>query len=61
MVLQVPAGYIAERYGAKKVFGLAIFLSSAVTLLMPLAARWHVDALIAAMVASGLVQVGHNR
>ncbi|UJR14673.1 hypothetical protein I4U23_001666 [Adineta vaga] len=41
IITQVPAGYIAGRYGARILFGSAIFISSLITIFMPMAAAAH--------------------
>lgn len=55
MVLQIPAGYFAMRFGGTKIFGVAIFLASLFTLVTPFAARFNVWALVILRVLEGLV------
>jgi len=45
-VLQIPAGWLADRYGGKRLFGGCIFISSVISLLTPLAARAHFGILL---------------
>lgn len=54
IVLQIPGGYLALRYGGVKVFGWAVFFGSFLTLLTPLAARFSVVALIILRVLEGV-------
>ena len=39
MLTQIPAGYLASRFGGKQLFGWSLLLCAVATLLMPLAAR----------------------
>ena len=57
VVSQIPGGYMAEFFGPKIVYGMAIFLSGIFSLLTPVVARWNVHCLIALRVLMGLVQV----
>ncbi len=41
VITQIPAGYLAGRFGARFIFGGAIFISSLVTMFMPMAANVH--------------------
>ncbi len=54
---QLPGGWIATKYGAKRVFGFGVFWTSALTLLTPLAARFSVYALIMLRILEGLCEV----
>ena len=54
---QLPGGWIATKYGAKRVFGFGVFWTSALTLLTPLAARFSVYALIVLRILEGLGEV----
>jgi len=55
IILQIPGGYIATRFGGTRIFGGAIFIASILTLLTPWAARHSVYALIALRIAEGTV------
>ena len=55
--LQIPGGYLADRVSAKLMLAVSVVAPSVVTLLMPLVARWNVDALVALRVISGLASV----
>jgi len=48
---------LAERFGAKWIFGGSIFIAGILTLLTPLAARLHVGFLIAIRVLIGAFEV----
>ncbi len=48
---------LAERFGAKWIFGGSIFIAGVLTLLTPLAARLHVGFLIAIRVLIGAFEV----
>eukprot|EP00112_Aurelia_sp_Birch-Aquarium-sp1_P009726 Seg2115.4 transcript_id=Seg2115.4/GoldUCD/mRNA.D3Y31 product="Vesicular glutamate transporter 1" protein_id=Seg2115.4/GoldUCD/D3Y31 len=55
IVLQIPGGYLALKFGGTRIFGLALFAASILTLLTPLAARTSVYALIVLRVLEGIV------
>lgn len=57
MVLQIPGGYFAMKYGGTKIFGVAVFLASILTLLTPVATRYSVWALVVLRILEGLVLV----
>jgi nitrate/nitrite transporter NarK len=50
-------GILAERFGAKWIFGGSILISGILTLLTPLAARLHVGLLIAIRLLIGAFEV----
>ena len=52
--LQIPAGWLADRYGGKRFFGSCILFSSVMSLLTPTAARLHFGVLVLLRVLSGL-------
>jgi len=52
-VLQIPAGWLADRYGGKWLFGGCIFISSVITLLSPVAARAHFGVILFLRVVMG--------
>ena len=54
---QLPGGWIAAKYGAKRVFGVGVFWTTALTLLTPLAANFSVFALVALRILEGLGEV----
>jgi len=55
--MQLPGGLLAERFGAKYVFGGSIFLMALFSLFTPWAARSSVTAAITVQTLSGLVGV----
>ena len=60
LVTQVPGGWLAERYGGRWIFGIGVVMAAVFTLFTPLAAYWHVGALIAVRVVEGLFGVSKN-
>ncbi|GFT26278.1 hypothetical protein NPIL_341881 [Nephila pilipes] len=54
VITQIPGGFIAEKYGAKWLYGAGMLLTITFTLLTPVAARWSVWALVAARVMEGI-------
>lgn len=57
LITQIPVGYLSERYSIKKMIGVALFLSSLLSLLMPMAAGGGEAFLLACRVAQGAAQV----
>ncbi|GAB0202126.1 vesicular glutamate transporter 1 [Grus japonensis] len=57
IVTQIPGGFIAQKFAANRVFGLAIVSTSLLNMLIPAAARTHVGCVIAVRVLQGLVEV----
>ena len=57
LVFQVPGGRIAEVVGAKRVFGGAVFVNGALSLLLPFLARIHWILLLFTRALQGLAQV----
>lgn len=53
---QVLGGWLSQRFGGKRVYGWSMFVCAAVTLLMPVAARWHYVALIVTRIIAGACQ-----
>jgi len=53
----VYLGILAERFGAKWIFGGSILIAGILTLLTPLAARLHVGLLIAIRILIGAFEV----
>ncbi|XP_052764717.1 sialin-like [Mya arenaria] len=54
ILTQIPGGYLAEKFGAKFLFGFGVLCTAVFTLLTPLAARWNVGVFIAVRVLEGL-------
>lgn len=57
IVLQIPGGWLATKIGGTRIFGMALFLASILTLLTPAAARYSVYALITLRVLEGVFLV----
>lgn len=57
IITQVPGGWLANRYGGKKVLGYGIFITALFTGLTPIAARTHVVFLIAVRILAGFGEV----
>ena len=45
LVLQIHGGTLAEKYGTRKVLGIALLISAILTLLTPVIAKWNIWAL----------------
>ncbi|XP_041371477.1 sialin-like isoform X2 [Gigantopelta aegis] len=54
MVLQVPGGRLAERFGAKKVIAISMFPVSLINILSPVLARWNPYAFLVGRVIIGM-------
>ena len=54
MCLQIPGGWLADRFGGKRLLGGCILLSSVISLLTPVAARFHLGVFVLLRVLSGL-------
>jgi len=57
MLTQVPSGWLAQRFGGKRVFGLMMFASSLSTVLVPVAARTHLFLLLTLRFIAGIGSV----
>lgn len=55
MVLQIPGGYFAMKYGGTKIFGGAVLIAAILTLFTPIATRYSVWALVVLRILEGLV------
>ena len=60
MILQIPGGYFALKFGGTKIFGLGVLMASILTLFTPIAARYSVWMLVVLRVLEGLVLVSVN-
>ena len=58
---QLPGGWLAGRYGAKRLFGLGVLCTAVFTLVTPIAARAGFRWLIALRVLEGVGEVGIER
>ena len=54
---QVPGGWLADRYGGKRVLGIPLLLSALLTLLVPICARTNVYLVYTVRVLMGLLMV----
>ncbi|CAG0881863.1 unnamed protein product [Cyprideis torosa] len=61
LITQVPGGFLASMYPASWLFGIAIFSSSCLNMLVPTAARLHPFLAVVVRVAQGIVEVGQIR
>ena len=57
---QVPGGWLADRYGGKRVLGFTILTGSILTILMPVSARASVYAVYVIRVCLGLLTVSSH-
>ena len=55
VISQIPGGYVAEKFGAKWVFGLGVLLPGVLTLLTPMAAYHSLTTIVAVRVVEGLI------
>ena len=55
--MQIPGGWLGQRFGGTRVFGICLGIASVLTMLTPLAARTSVAALITLRVIEGLALV----
>jgi MFS family permease len=53
----ISIGILAERFGAKWIFGCGILIAGILSLLTPIAARTHVGLLIAIRIIIGIFEV----
>lgn len=53
---QIIGGRLAEKYGIRKVYGISLFMTGIITFLLPVAAKWDVNALIALRVLQGVFE-----
>ena len=58
LVMQMPGGWIATRFGGKHVFGTGILITSVLTLITPQMAYINLWALVAVRVIMGFFEVG---
>lgn len=57
LLTQLPGGWLASRFGGKRVLGYCMCACSLLTLLMPLAARTDYRFLLALRILAGICQV----
>lgn len=58
--MQIPGGWLGQRFGGTRVFGICLGIASILTMLTPLAARTSVAALITLRVIEGLALVSEQ-
>ena len=58
LILQIPAGYLSDRFGGKWVLGLGVIFWSLFTLLTPAAAMLGISALLACRFLMGVARGG---
>lgn len=56
-MLQIPGAWVALKIGGTRVFGYGVLLTSLLAILTPIAARYHVMALIGVRIFQGLFLV----
>ncbi|XP_055354816.1 sialin-like isoform X2 [Paramacrobiotus metropolitanus] len=56
LLSQIPSGYLAEQYGAKRLFALGVGVCGFLAFLMPLAARYGYTALLCTRLSMGICQ-----
>lgn len=57
IITQIPGGWLAQRFGAKYIYGIGILMTAVFTLLTPLAADVSIWCLVALRVLEGLFEV----
>lgn len=57
LIIQIPVGYLSEKYSIKKMIGSGLFLSSLFSLILPMAAEGGEAWIIACRAAQGVFQV----
>ena len=58
--MQIPGGWLGQRFGGTRVFGICLGIASVLTMLTPIAARTSVAALITLRVIEGLALVSEQ-
>lgn len=56
-ILQIPGAWLAIKIGGTRVFGYGVLLTSLLAILTPIAARYHVMALVGVRIFQGLFLV----
>lgn len=54
IVTQIPGGWLAEKFGAKLVYGIGVLCTSLLTLVTPIAARTSIGLFVAVRVVEGI-------
>lgn len=55
MILQIPGGFLAQKYGANNMFGFSIGTVALLTCVIPFAAKFHFKALLIIRISQGLI------
>lgn len=55
MILQIPGGLLAQKYGAKSIFGLSNGVVALLTCAIPISAKFDYKALVLLRVTQGLI------
>ena len=56
-ITQIPGGWLADRFGGRRVYGTALAISGIATLLMPVGARTNIIILYVLRIIVGLATV----
>ncbi|XP_064594982.1 vesicular glutamate transporter 2-like [Liolophura sinensis] len=56
ILTQIPGGYLAKKYGGRRLFGGGILVTALFTLLTPLCASWNIYVLLVVRVIEGLFE-----
>lgn len=56
IITHLPGGYLADKYGPKRVMGYGVLMGAACTILTPMTARIHINLLIGLRFFLGLIQ-----
>lgn len=57
MVMQIPGGVLAQRYGTKTVFGLSNGLAALLSFAIPISAKVNYQTLMGVRLIQGLISV----
>lgn len=57
IVTQIPGGWLADKFGGKRVFGFAMLISSIATIILPVCARQSYISVYVLRVVLGLATV----
>ena len=60
LIGQVPAGWVATKFGGKWVYAVTMIIASVATVFTPVLAEAHYAALIAVRVVLGIVTVSYS-
>jgi len=57
VIMQIPGGVLAQRYGTKTVFGISNGVAAILSFAVPASAKFNYKALVALRVLQGLIAV----